>query len=94
MALAIAILFILPFIDKPKHVVVRFRYIWTFIFWFFVSDVLLLGWIGSQPVVEPLVTMGQMATAFYFSFLLFFLPISSRVDDCLYTDFLKKKKTS
>jgi ubiquinol-cytochrome c reductase cytochrome b subunit len=27
MALAIGVLYIIPFIDKPKHVVVRFRYI-------------------------------------------------------------------
>jgi quinol-cytochrome oxidoreductase complex cytochrome b subunit len=92
MALAIGVLYIIPFIDKPKHVVVRFRYIWSFIFWFFISDVFLLTWIGSQPVVEPLVTMGQILTFFYFFFLLILIPMSSKLDDCLWNNISKQSQ--
>jgi len=94
MAISIAILFILPFIDKPMHTVVKFRYAWRFIFWFFVSDVVLLTWIGSQPVVEPLVTVGQIATFFYFLFFIVLIPLLTFIDDYVfkYNWELKKNK--
>jgi len=47
-------LLILPFV--LKNVIIRsgaFRPLFAFFFWFFVVDCLLLGWIGSLPVIAP-----------------------------------------
>jgi len=35
---------------------------------------LLLGWIGQEVVEHPYVLIGQVGTAFYFLFILFFIP--------------------
>jgi ubiquinol-cytochrome c reductase cytochrome b subunit len=38
----------------------------------FVLDLLILGWIGGQPVSQPYLFIGQLATVFYFLLFLFF----------------------
>jgi ubiquinol-cytochrome c reductase cytochrome b subunit len=38
----------------------------------FALDLLILGWIGGQPVEEPYFIIGQAATIFYFGFFVFF----------------------
>jgi ubiquinol-cytochrome c reductase cytochrome b subunit len=38
----------------------------------FVLDLLILGWIGGQPVSQPYFFIGQVATFLYFSFFVFF----------------------
>jgi len=34
----------------------------------FVIDLLVLGWVGGQPVEEPFLFIGKVATVFYFVF--------------------------
>lgn len=56
----------------------EFRPIARATFWIFTATVLLLGWIGSQPVEEPFLGVGQLATAYYFVHLLLvtgFVPV-------------------
>jgi len=36
---------------------------------------LILGWVGSQPVEEPYVLVGQVATLYYFFYLLVGMPL-------------------
>jgi hypothetical protein len=36
------------------------------IFWMLLADSLLLGWIGSQPVEAPFVTIGQISPFVFF----------------------------
>jgi ubiquinol-cytochrome c reductase cytochrome b subunit len=38
----------------------------------FALDLLILGWIGGQPVEEPYYSIGQAATIFYFGFFISF----------------------
>jgi ubiquinol-cytochrome c reductase cytochrome b subunit len=45
----------------------------------FVLDLLILGWIGGQPVSQPYLFIGQAATVFYF-LLFFFFACSSIVE--------------
>ena len=81
MFLAIAILFLLPFIDKPAHTATRFRYAYQFVYWFFISDVAILCWLGGQAAVEPYIFLGQAATFFYFFFFLVLIPLTTYIDD-------------
>jgi ubiquinol-cytochrome c reductase cytochrome b subunit len=90
MGLAIVILFFLPVLDKPKHTATQFRYFYKTAYWFFISDVVLLTWLGGQDVVEPYITIGQIATVFYFSFFLFVIPITTKLDDLAFDGLLKK----
>jgi ubiquinol-cytochrome c reductase cytochrome b subunit len=51
-----------------------FRSFYKVSFWFFLSNCLILGWIGGKSVEEPFYTIGQLATFSYFWYLLFFVP--------------------
>ncbi len=67
---AILILFILPFINKPKIKGTIFYPINQFLFWIIVSNVILLTWIGGRPVELPYEWLGQIFTSLYFVFYL------------------------
>jgi ubiquinol-cytochrome c reductase cytochrome b subunit len=43
-----------------------FRPIYGIIVWFLIFFCILLGWIGSLPVISPFLEIGQFLTIFYF----------------------------
>lgn len=65
-ALVFVCLFALPFLNTSYVRSSSFRPIHKKLFWLFVADCLLLGWIGSQPVEAPYVTIGQLASLGFF----------------------------
>ena len=68
LALAVIILYILPFynsIDFKGLILYPFG---KLIFWLLVVIVILLTWIGARPVEEPYVIIGQILTFLYFSY--------------------------
>ncbi|MEG3638608.1 cytochrome b [Magnetococcus sp. PR-3] len=76
MVASIAILFILPFLDRSPVRSFRYRGISKGLFWIFVIDCFVLGWVGYNPADrevfgEPIVLIGRAATAIYFGY--FFL---------------------
>jgi ubiquinol-cytochrome c reductase cytochrome b subunit len=71
---AIAILYTIPYTQSSEVQRTRFRPIYRILFWLFVADFLILLWIGQQIVEEPFVTVGQVATVFYFAFFLVVIP--------------------
>ena len=77
MAVAIFILFALPFLQKLIITSSKFDILSQFFFWFFVSDVLLLGWLGAQLVEYPYVIASQVATTLYFSYFFVIIPFLS-----------------
>jgi ubiquinol-cytochrome c reductase cytochrome b subunit len=81
---SILILFLFPFLGNFKAKSNKFVKLSQFFFWLFVSDVILLGWLGSCLVEEPYVIVSQLAAIFYFFYFLFVLPFLS---------FLEKKAT-
>jgi ubiquinol-cytochrome c reductase cytochrome b subunit len=84
---AIALVFIsllaLPFISTSPIRSSSFRPIYKVMFWFLAADVVLLSWIGQQPVEEPYIQIGQLASLFFFFFFLIFIPFGGKFEGFL-----------
>lgn len=83
MVSAILVLLLLPVINTSEIRSTKFRPIFGVLYWFLVSDFIILGWIGQQPVEEPFIQIGMFATVFYFSFFLVLLPLSGIIEKFL-----------
>jgi len=81
MAVAIVILALIPFFNAPRIRSMDFRPLSRFLFWFFVADTLILGWIGTKPVEFPFIEIGQIATAFYFSYFVVVQPFATWLEN-------------
>lgn len=68
LVLSIAILIIMPFINKKKIQGNQFYPINQLLFWTFLSITILLTWIGARPVEDPYILTGQVLTVLYFSY--------------------------
>lgn len=79
MIASIAILFVLPWLDRSKTVSGRFRPMFKWMFLIFVIDFIVLGWVGANPPEGSFVTIGRFATAVYFGYFLL-LPIVSKFE--------------
>nr|ALO77521.1 cytochrome b [Scydmaeninae sp. 840139] len=66
--MSIMILMIIPFINKKKFSSIQFYPMNKILFWFFFTWVILLTWIGSCPVEDPYIIIGQILTILYFSY--------------------------
>jgi ubiquinol-cytochrome c reductase cytochrome b subunit len=80
---SLLILLVLPLTDVSRIRGCQFRPAMKLAFWFFVVDFFILMWIGSQHPNTPYVEIGQIATAFYFSFYLIIVPIIGLVENTL-----------
>ena len=72
---SLLILLVLPFTDISRSRGSKFRPLMKVAFWFFVIDFAILLWIGAEHPNTPYVEIGQIATAFYFSWFLIIIPI-------------------
>lgn len=70
---AIFVLFLLPFFIKSKIRSSQFKPLSGIFFWIFLSNCLILGWLGGQPVEPPYILTGQLCTLFYFLYFLIVL---------------------
>jgi ubiquinol-cytochrome c reductase cytochrome b subunit len=70
LVMSIAILFILPFVNKSNLRGLEFYPINQVIFWSMLVIVVLLTWIGARPVEDPYILVGQILTVVYFSYYL------------------------
>nr|YP_010615474.1 cytochrome b [Dodona dipoea]WAT94144.1 cytochrome b [Dodona dipoea] len=68
LVMSILILIILPFTYNKKIQGIQFYPINQILFWFMVTTVILLTWIGARPVEDPYVITGQILTVIYFSY--------------------------
>ncbi|GAB6052907.1 cytochrome b/b6 [Magnetospira thiophila] len=80
MFLSIIFLALLPWLDGSKVRSMKFRPLSMMFFWLFFIDTLILGYMGGQLAEEPYVTIGQVATAYYFLHLLVIVPVVSRME--------------
>jgi quinol-cytochrome oxidoreductase complex cytochrome b subunit len=83
MVSAILILMLLPFINISVVRSAKFRPFYAILYWFLVSDFLILGWIGQKPVEDPYIDIGFFCTLFYFIIILFFIPLVGFIENKL-----------
>jgi quinol-cytochrome oxidoreductase complex cytochrome b subunit len=79
MVSAIAILFVLPWLDRSKVRSARFRPLYRQMFFIWVANVFVLGWVGANPPEGYFILIGQVATFIYFAFFAA-LPFVSKIE--------------
>ena len=72
---AIFVLFLLPWLDTSKVRSASFRPIYKILFWIFLLDTVILGWIGSKPADGIYILIGRIATFYYFFHFLIVMPL-------------------
>jgi quinol-cytochrome oxidoreductase complex cytochrome b subunit len=77
---AVMVLFIVPWLDTHPVRSSRFRPYHHWLFWFFVVDCFVLGWVGANPPEGVFITIGRVATSYYFAHFFVFLPLLSRIE--------------
>jgi ubiquinol-cytochrome c reductase cytochrome b subunit len=77
---SIAVLFVLPWLDRSPVRSGRFRPLFKVFFWLLLADCVLLGYLGGKPAEGIYVTLSRLATAYYFIHFLVILPLLSVVE--------------
>jgi quinol-cytochrome oxidoreductase complex cytochrome b subunit len=77
---SIIVLFLLPWLDTSKVRSARFRPIYKWFFWLLVIDLFVLGYVGAMPPEGWLVTVGLIATIWYFVHFLVVLPLLGKLE--------------
>jgi ubiquinol-cytochrome c reductase cytochrome b/c1 subunit len=77
---AIVVLFFLPWLDTSKVRSLRFRPVMRWWFYILVVDVIVLGFVGANPPEGFWITLGQIATAYYFLYFLVITPLTGKLE--------------
>jgi len=80
MAGSLLILYLLPFTYIALQRSNSFKPISKVSYWIFMGNFLLLTWIGSQPVEDPYIIIGQISTLIYFVYFIILIPLSDFID--------------
>lgn len=72
---SILVWFILPWLDTSKVRSATYRPIFKQLFWLLMIDFFILGIVGANPPEGWWITVGQIATAYYFAHFLILLPL-------------------
>jgi len=71
---SILVLLIIPFIHTNKLKGLTFRPLGKIAYWIFMANFIFLTWIGSKPVEDPFIFLGQISSILYFGYFLLLIP--------------------
>ena len=77
---AIAVLFVVPWLDTSKVRSAVYRPCTRIFFWLFAANAIFLGWLGSKPAEGAYIPMMQIATIYYFAFFLVVMPLLGLIE--------------
>nr|ABY80814.1 cytochrome b [Lepidophyma flavimaculatum] len=80
---SILILMLLPLLHTSKQRTTMFRPFSQTLLWTALANIMILTWIGGQPVEAPFILIGQLSSALYFLLLLLLYPLLAKLENKL-----------
>ena len=77
---SILILFVLPWLDRSPVRSASYRPLYKIAFWVFLTNCLVLGYIGGMPAEEPYLTISRICATYYFLHFLIIVPLIAKYE--------------
>ena len=81
--LSILVLTVIPFVHTSKLKSLNFRPLGKIFYWIFMANFIFLTWIGSKPVEEPFILLGQISSIIYFVYFIILIPLTGFIENKL-----------
>nr|ABY80853.1 cytochrome b [Lepidophyma radula] len=80
---SILVLMLLPLLHTSKQRASMFRPLSQHVLWMMTANIMILTWIGGQPVEPPFILIGQLSSILYFLLLLLLFPLAATLENKL-----------